>query len=261
MFTLKDLQDKVEKRISDYIEFDVKELFAVSDYITIYGGAVRDSLAGLEIHDIDILCMPESAYKLRKFLKDKYNYETLELYDQDTLNMYHGISMISEPWTLMNDNKKIIQIIRPTWKGEINPNTHRMNQDGYQQAYRDLIKNVDLSCCGVFLEHQGRGLMLMEACKDAIIHCLSKTFTINEWSKLYNTSRTLYRQHKLSSRGWDNLNGVEYTMFEKNKKLKKERFAKISALEFKPEYDYKVWTEEEYSTRPNPKPDDGDFFA
>ena len=260
MITLKDLRDKIEKRISDYIEFDVKELFAVSDYITIYGGAVRDSLAGLEIHDIDILCMPDSAYKLRKFLKDKYNYETLELYDQDTLNMYHGISMISEPWTLMNDNKKIIQIIRPMWKGEINPDTHRMNQYGYQQAYRDLIKNVDLSCCGVFLENHGKELMLMEACKDGIIHCLSKTFVINEWSKLYNSNRTLYREHKLSSRGWNNLNELGYysTSDEKNK-LKKQRVAKICTLEFTPEYDYKVWTEEEYLTRPNTKEED--FFA
>ena len=236
-------------------------MFAVSDYITIYGGAVRDSLAGLEIHDIDILCMPDSAYKLRKFLKDKYNYETLELYDQDTLNMYHGISMISEPWTLMNDNKKIIQIIRPMWKGEINPDTHRMNQYGYQQAYRDLIKNVDLSCCGVFLENHGKELMLMEACKDGIIHCLSKTFVINEWSKLYNSNRTLYREHKLSSRGWNNLNELGYysTSDEKNK-LKKQRVAKICTLEFTPEYDYKVWTEEEYLTRPT-KSKEEDFFA
>jgi len=157
MIILKDLQNKVEKRISDYIEFDVKELFEVSDYITIYGGAVRDSLADLEIHDIDILCMPDSANKLKKYLK-KYNYISLDLYDPDSLNMYHGISLIAEPWTLMNDNKKIIQIIRPRWKGQINPNTHKMNGDGYQQAYHDLIKNVDISCCGVFLEYRNNEL-------------------------------------------------------------------------------------------------------
>ena len=66
MFNLKDLETKIIKRISNYIGFDVNEIFGVSDQITIFGGAVRDSLAGLEIHDIDILCMNESAHKLRE---------------------------------------------------------------------------------------------------------------------------------------------------------------------------------------------------
>lgn len=254
MFTLKDLQNKVEKRISDYIEFDVKELFEVSDYITIYGGAIRDSLAGLEIHDIDILCMPDSANKLRKFLKEKYNYEALELYDQDALNMYHGISLISEPWTLMNNNKKIIQIIRPRWQGVINPSTHKMSGEGYQEAYHNLIKNVDLSCCGVFLENYDREIKLREACKDAILHCLSKTYKINKWSLLYNRDRTLYREHKLSSRGWNDLDSKNdiFKPYSNTNKWwqKKERMMKIHNLEFKPEYDYKIWTEKEYSDRP-----------
>lgn len=249
MFTLKNLKEKVEKRISDYIEFDVKELFEVSDYITIYGGAVRDSLAGLEIHDIDILCMPDSASKLRKFLK-KYDYESLELYDQDALNMYHGISLIAEPWTLMNKNKKIIQIIRPRWFTKSPPSSI---QKEYKEAYHNLIKNVDISCCGVFLEHQGKGLILMEACKNAIIHCLSKTFVVNEWSALYNQNRTIFRENKLSSRGWHNLDNTLYTKYDDLNRLKKQRVAKICSLEFSPEYDYKVWTEDEYLNRPKDK--------
>jgi tRNA nucleotidyltransferase/poly(A) polymerase len=55
MYTLSDLTSKVANSISEYIEFDVNEIFNVADYITIYGGAVRDSLAGLEIHKKDTL--------------------------------------------------------------------------------------------------------------------------------------------------------------------------------------------------------------
>lgn len=252
MFTLKDLQEKIEKRISDYIEFDVRELFAQSDYITIFGGAVRDSLAELEIHDIDILCMPNSANKLRRFLKDKYNYVSLDLYDQDALHMYHGISLIAEPWTLMNDNKKIIQIIRPRWQGQYYPKGVKHN-DGmdYQFAYQEIIKNVDISCCGVFLDNEYRkGPKLKEACKNAIIHCLSKTYEVNNWSKLYNSNRTQFREHKLSSRGWTNLHDRLFWYEDNNKLLKKERLTKITSLEFQPEYDYKVWTEAEYFNRP-----------
>jgi len=251
MFTLKDLQEKIEKRISDYIEFDVRELFEISDYITIYGGAVRDSIAALEIHDVDILCMPNSAYLLRSFLKKEYNYQTLDLFDQDTLNMYNGISLISEPWTLMNDNKKIIQIIRPTWKGGIKQNIG----SAYQQEYRDLIKNVDISCCGVFIEKQDEKIILKEACKDAIIHCLSKTYIINEWSKLYNMNRISHRENKLISRGWSNYNDIIYPYRSNKIENRKKRKIKIYTLEFKPEYDYKIWTEDEYLNRVAPKND------
>ena len=71
MITLEGLTNKITERISDYIEFDVKQLFEVSDYITIYGGAVRDSIAGLEIHDVDKLCMSQSAQKLLLYLTTK----------------------------------------------------------------------------------------------------------------------------------------------------------------------------------------------
>ena len=108
MITLKDLTEKVKKGISDYIGFNVQEIFDQSDYITIYGGAVRDSIAGMDIHDVDILCVSKSAKILYKFLNSKYNYKRLDLYDLDALNMYKGIRIISEPWTLMNDNGKII---------------------------------------------------------------------------------------------------------------------------------------------------------
>lgn len=43
----KEIEDCVKLNISEYIGFDVRELFSQSDYITIYGGAVRDSIAGI----------------------------------------------------------------------------------------------------------------------------------------------------------------------------------------------------------------------
>jgi len=260
MFTLKELQDKVEKGISEYIGFDVNKIFEQSDYITIYGGAVRDSLAGVEIHDIDILCMPNSAHKLKTYL-NSVGYESLDLYDPDTLNMYHGISLISEPWTLMNDKKKIIQIIRPRWNGQLYrkgkiSEYHAAEVTNYQLAYYNLIKNVDISCCGVFLENHDREIRLREACKNSIINCLSQTYTVNKWAKLYSSNRTENRKHKLSTRGWIELDQAisissPYTPAHKIF-LKKERLFKIMNLEFNPEYNYKIWTEEEYLNRIKP---------
>jgi hypothetical protein len=257
MITLKDLKIKVQKRISDYLGFDVNEIFDQSDYITIYGGAVRDSIAGLEIHDIDILCMPDSAIKLNNFLKEQKGYDKLDLYDRESISMYKEISLISEPWTLMNSDRKIVQIIRPCWhtSKKMLENQQSFNETDsidYEMAYMDLIKNVDLSCCGVFLEKSNGELKLREACKNAIIHCLSRVYESQEWSKLYNMSRSFERENKLNLRGWMELNDYGYyylTDEQQIEKKRKERRMKIYTLEFKPEEEYKIWTEEEYISR------------
>lgn len=242
---LQDLTDKITQKISDYIEFDVKELFEVSDYITIYGGAVRDSIADMDIHDVDILCMPKSANLLYDFLQKKHNYDALSLYDIDSLNMYKDISLISEPWTLMNKNRKIIQIIRPRYFEGSKPFNH---QKIYEKSYINLIKNVDISSCGVFIEKNGK-ILLKESCKNAIIHCLSNNFEINDWASLYNKERTNFRVYKLEKRGWYNLNNQDY-MFMSNENIRilqqKEREMKLLSLNFKPEYDYIIWKESDY---------------
>lgn len=229
MITLNELQKKVEKGISDYIEFDINKIFEQSDYIAIYGGAVRDSIAGLEIHDVDILCMPESAAKLKPFLIES-GFKQVDLYDQESLDMYREISVISEPWTFINCNMKIIQIIRPALTSRNNPT---------KIEYYNLIKNVDISSCGVFLENYDRKVLLRESCKDALVHCLSRIYSVNKWSTFYNPNRTFMREQKLSKRGWINLEHHRFTN-------QQQRLLKLNKIEFKSERDYKIWTEEEY---------------
>jgi hypothetical protein len=249
---LEELRDKVINKISEYLEFDIREIFKLSDYITIYGGSVRDSLAEMEINDVDILCMPGSANKLKKFIEEK-EYKRYELYDRDTLEMYNGISLISEPLTFLNPNRKIIQIIRPVFKNTV---------EDYVSSYVSLIKNVDISCCGVFLEFNGKELVLKEACKNAILHSLSKTYEINNWAKLYNNDRTAFRDHKLTGRGWTNLNIDNF--YRTNDKFQKvKRRLKLCQLEFQPEVDdkyYKVWYEDEYHKRGYRNYDDYDDY-
>ena len=244
---LEEITNNITKKITEYIEFDIKELFNQSDCITIYGGAVRDSIAELEIHDIDILCMPKSSEKLRNFLIDYKNYKILDFYDIDTLNMYKGISIIQNPWTLINKNNKIIQIIRPKFGDARFQNADEL----YKTAYYSLIKNVDLSCCGVFIEKKNNIISLKESCKNSIVQCISKTFEINKWATLYNSDRTNFREDKLIRRGWINLNPDIYysasNKIKRNKiKLKYQRMMKIILLELEFEYDYKIWTDEEY---------------
>lgn len=246
---LTEITNKITKRISEYIEFDINEIFEQADFITIYGGAVRDSIAGLDIHDVDILCMPKSAEYLRQFLINCKNYKILDFYDIDTLNMYKGISIIQDPWTLINEHNKIIQIIRPKFGDARKLDPYEL----YTNAYYQLIKNVDLSCCGVYIEnYYGNGILLKESCKNAIVQCLSKTFDINKWATLYNSDRTSFREHKLTKRGWVNLEPDHYTLknnLTDSKEIKVNRLMKIASLELDAGYEYKIWTDDEYKKR------------
>jgi hypothetical protein len=68
----------------------------------------------------------------------------------------------------------------------------------YERGFRDLISNVDFSCCGVSWDGE-----LYEDYPNAILHCQSKVFSINILAKMYHNDRALKRRLKLQERGWE----------------------------------------------------------
>ena len=46
---------EIKKRVDDYLGFDSDRLFKSCDLVRIFGGAIRDSICGDPINDIDIL--------------------------------------------------------------------------------------------------------------------------------------------------------------------------------------------------------------
>ena len=105
------MKSKIKQRLDDYLEFDSDELFQIGDPI-IFGGAIRDSIADLDIHDIDILAGPRTAERLGRLIENNGYRFSDNLMIKDMVNMYIGIKIISEPWTYLK-NGKIIQVIRP----------------------------------------------------------------------------------------------------------------------------------------------------
>ena len=96
------LKDKVKLRIDDYLEFDSNILF-IDNLVRIFGGSVRDSISGDEIHDIDILCGPLSAINLENKLISMGWSLIPEMYKASFSFMYSDIHIISEPKTLIKD--------------------------------------------------------------------------------------------------------------------------------------------------------------
>jgi len=216
----------VKRRIDEYLEFDSDILFRDKgcDYLEIFGGAVRDSIANLDIHDVDILSLSKSAKRCVDILTDNGYKFVPELNGKDVQTMYSEMHCIFEPWTFINKNLKIVQIIRPS---NVYLNDKRSLIDNKLKAkidptvFFDLMKQVDLSCCGVSYD----GNTIKENCEDAILHCQNRYYSVNETAKMYNKDRYIHRTTKLDDRGWTNI-----SFLKDEQKINLDRFKKLESI-------------------------------
>jgi len=187
-----ELTNKIKINLSKYLS-DYSNLcnFILSKDAIIFGGAVRDSIAELEIHDIDILVLPNSCKTIVNMLK-ALGFKYIDKFNMDIATMYSG-SLINLPLTFYR-NDAFIQLIRPRTK---------INN---KETLIDIAKNVDLSCCGVFLDSDS----LHETFPKAIEHCQKKIFRVLVQNKLYNAQRCLNRIEKLTQRGWTQIEKEEF---------------------------------------------------
>lgn len=187
-------EDNIRKSISEYLEFDSDELFRSKfNLIRIFGGAIRDIIAEQPIHDIDILCGSKSIKFVESILQNN-GYQYIEMLNgKDLQEMYSEIHVINEPKTWIK-GKKIVQLIRPSVGFADSP-------EAYKRGFTDLIANVDLSCCGVSYD----GETLHEDYPNALLHCQSKVFSVNKKAKMYSEKRVSHRIHKLTDRGWEEI--------------------------------------------------------
>jgi hypothetical protein len=187
------MEDKIRKSLSDYLEFNSDELFRSKfNLVSVFGGAIRDIIAEQPIHDVDILCGSKSI-KYIEMIIEQNGYQYMEMLNgKDLQEMYSEIHIIHEPHTWIK-GKKIVQLIRPS--------LGLSDEIIYRQGFKDLISNVDLSCCGVSYD----GEKLHEDYPNALLHCQSKVFSVNKKAKMYSTRRVGHRIHKLIDRGWEEI--------------------------------------------------------
>ena len=178
----------VKTKLDDYLGFDSSKLF-IPDMVRVFGGAVRDIIAGLPINDVDILCGSKSADLLDNILT-KNGFVFIEsLAPKDLASVYNDIQIICEPHTYVKGDR-VIQVIRP-----------RQHPDGYRGSFDFLISNVDLSCCGV----SWNGREIIESVKDAVSHCRMRRFKEVKFAKMKHERRLMHRKYKLIDRGWEEI--------------------------------------------------------
>ena len=194
---------KVKNRITEYLGFDVDKLLNAGDFVTIFGGAVRDPIADLEIHDIDVMCLWKSMRKCELLLDEMgYIYDE-SAYTKDFDKLYEGIRVVHEPksWIkIVDGNIRRVQLIRPQFRKY---NSKSCEFTEIKDIFNKLLKNVDLSCCGVSLDKNG----LKEQCLNAYAHCICEVYE-EVPDALMITDRLTHRKEKLNGRGWDDIHGL-----------------------------------------------------
>ncbi len=184
--------DRIKNRLDDYLGFNSNKLFyftipnGLIPKVRIFGGAIRDSIADLHIHDIDILCAPTSAIYIADILIDNGYKFFPSLNPKDLASVYTEIRIINEPHTYIKDDR-IVQLIRPNHFNDFNK----------------IVREVDISCCGISYDAS----CLYENVENAILHCEHKVYEVTNGKM--NTIRLMSRMDKLDRRGWSKIEKFE----------------------------------------------------
>lgn len=186
----------IKAHLDDYLEFDSALLFK-ADFVTIFGGAIRDIVANQSdnINDIDILVLPKSNRYVCELLVNN-GYKKYDLIKPNLVSIYKEIRYIFEPLTFINSNGKIVQLIRPTiHRG---PDIEHMKIDYYK-----LLLNVDLTSSGLFYD----GEDLYESVENSYILTKNRVTYKIPTAFMYDENRTYLRKRKLVDNGWDDSSG------------------------------------------------------
>lgn len=193
----------IKKELDNYLGFDFNDIVAVTDFATVFGGALRDIIAGdaENINDIDIVALPKSASNIVGVLASNGYINMGDLVKQDIAITYGELGFFREVMTFVSavDFGKRVQIIVPrsTLRSreegrDVGDNIYK----GFIENYNYILHNVDLSCCALAFRHE-----LISIYEHAILHSRAKVYRQMEGSAMAN-SRLPNRCAKLNIRGW-----------------------------------------------------------
>jgi len=189
-----DIRQMIRDNISTYLKFDADALIEGTD-AHYFGGAVRDSIARQDIHDVDIMALPNSCKTISTRLEN-LGFARTNYSNADIIQLYSGLHQINEPITFIKNNV-IVQLIRPAIgfhaDGEV---------ENYEQKFQWLLGQVDISACGVsYTQHQ----TVCEHCDNAITHCMNRVFVVHENHMFHQATRIQHRIAKFLGRGWKDI--------------------------------------------------------
>lgn len=207
------LNETIHDKLTQYLTFNVNQIFNVSEYAYIFGGSVRDIIAKQNINDIDILYFNNSNInnlaKLHNLLIAN-DYKILSSNENNSqYNGYYSQYNISD-----NTNNTVDISVRTYFKSyrkvQLIETPYLLDESIYnKESQENQIKNieyvltqVDLSSSGVYFYNNE----FAESISGAYTDCTKKQFRLMPQNAMYHPNTIQYRITKMEQRGWVCLN-------------------------------------------------------
>jgi hypothetical protein len=175
----------IEERFDNALSF-------MTESSVIYGGAIRDAIAGLPLlGDLDIAATARNAKMIVNEIRRNPRWVVQKTHKTKPISSYEdtvGKGIVSEVISFENEKGRVIQII------PINSSL------GDSKPEILMAKRVDIVCCGMVLTADGR---VFEAVPGAYEDCRSRILRINDLMfKEMALDHLMSRVDKLVARGW-----------------------------------------------------------
>jgi hypothetical protein len=200
----------------------------------VYGGAIRDIIAGLPLKgDLDIVGDPDSYSRMVYYFTNSAKWTpegwvppvashdtkayhsrvtaTLPIMNRNKSKYLEQMSVDSTTSFFTFDNAKV-QLVR----------TRPVSLSGFKAALQ-VAKEVDIICCGLVMDRNGRVFEIVEGAYD---DCVNKILRFNKISRLLNLDNLQARITKLKERGWASKISIARLRKQKEKADKAERSEK-----------------------------------
>lgn len=200
MTTLNDLHYK-EYSMSWAMEvisesFDNAECLMTENAL-IYGGAVRDVIAGMDLlGDLDIIVPAQEYLEILKSFNSSPNWVAAEI-STSKKNAYSKMSPISEISEFRTHNKRTAQLV--VTNGEIKDPA---------KAALSIVRRVDIVCCGLAMTRGGK---IIEVIPEAFENAKNRVLKLSRIDHTIDMESLVRRIKKLEDRGWKNAININQT--------------------------------------------------
>lgn len=203
---------------------DILELIHPNAFV--YGGALRDIAAGLPLEgDLDIVVSGKDydycISRITKSAKWRSYYSRYDpLMKQDEKTGYRHSKIISNVSVFETFGNRKVELVRA--KAQFSK--------GYISASLEVVKAVDIKCCGLVMDIYGNAFEVVEGAHQ---DCLDRVLRLNKLDSGFNIENLKSRIAKLKDRGWTskvNISKATKTLEKIEEAAKKEYMKKMASV-------------------------------
>lgn len=161
----------------------------------IFGGALRDVIAGMEIEgDLDVITSTSGYEKIRDVIESDVRWS---ISPSKGIMDYKEAGAVEVKEYISYDNKRV-QFIIPNDSGIFSRIMDNYSTNTISKLI-DSVRDVDIVCCGFVMLENGK---VFEVLPEAYDDCKNKILRLNTSSKKIGIDRLKNRVSKLVQRGW-----------------------------------------------------------